>query len=135
MPFIQRNVPHMKTTFGTFALAIAATFLLGAGCVATPVLPTPTPTSTPTPTPTTTPILPPTTTTRTLTYLVSRVDTTKYCNGVDMDTAGYRKTITTQATTTTPPGDGSDTELVKTTFGLATTGMCQTVMKQLNNRD
>lgn len=49
-----------------------------------------------------------------------------------MDTAGYRKTITTQATTTTPPGDGSDIELVKTTIGLATTGMCQTVLKQLD---
>jgi hypothetical protein len=119
--------PHMKKTFGTFAIAIAATLLLGAGCVATPAMPTPTPT----PMPTTTPI-PPVTTTRTITYVISKADPTKYCNGVDMDTAGYRKTITTQVTTTTPSGDGSDIELVKTTIGLATTGMCHAALTQLD---
>ena len=38
-------------------------------------------------------------TTHTINYLISPEDTTKYCNGVDMDTDGYRKTITVQMTT------------------------------------
>lgn len=68
--------------------------------------------------------------TSSLTYLVSKEDTTKFCNGVDMDSAGYRKTIVTSITTDTPAMTQS--ELIKKTLDLATTGMCRTVLGQLD---
>ena len=70
--------------------------------------------------------------TSTISYLISKEDPTKYCNGADMDSAGYRKTIITEATTTAPKANMTETELVKNTIIAATTGMCQDVMKQLD---
>ncbi len=67
----------------------------------------------------------------TITYLVSNEDTTKYCNGADMDSAGYRKTITNEITTTTPKIDDSAIALARATLSLATTGMCANVWQGL----
>lgn len=70
--------------------------------------------------------------TLTITYLISKEDRTKYCNGADMDSAGYKKTIIIEATTTTTEADKTETELIKNTIIAATAGMCQNVMKQLD---
>ena len=67
---------------------------------------------------------------KTLTYLVSNEAEAKYCNGADMDSDGFRKTITTQITTDTPIDNMTITELAKATVVAATTGMCQEVLKQ-----
>lgn len=107
----------MKTEIGALSLVIMTVVFLGAGCVNPPSnQPSNNPNNTP----------------RTITYLVSKEDSTKYCNGADMDTVGYQKTITQTETTTTPPGDGSEVELIKTTLNAATSGMCQTVMNESN---
>ena len=63
-------------------------------------------------------------------YLISTEDSTKYCNGADMDTAGFRKTITKEMSTTTVPGK-SLAETAKQVAVLATDGMCQQVLKEL----
>jgi len=63
-------------------------------------------------------------------YLISEEDPTKYCNGADMDSAGYRKTITKEVTTTTVAATSS-VETAKQIAVLATDGMCQQVLKQL----
>ncbi len=66
-----------------------------------------------------------------ITYLISTQDTTKYCNGVDMNSVAYRKTIIT-LTTTTLPANLSEIGLVKFVINAATTGMCQTALNQLD---
>lgn len=72
------------------------------------------------------------TTTTTIAYLVSQEDTTKYCNGVDMDSAGYQKTITTKESTTTLEINPTKIQVIKTVLNAATTGMCNTVLSQLD---
>jgi hypothetical protein len=69
---------------------------------------------------------------QTLVYLVSTVDSTKYCNGVDMDSEGYRATITKQLTTNTPEVNPTTMQKIKTLINVATTGMCTEVLNQLN---
>lgn len=64
-----------------------------------------------------------------ITYLVSKQATTKYCDGVKMDSAGYRKTITSKVITDIPKNNLLLAQLVKQTAVLATTGMCQTAIK------
>ncbi len=71
------------------------------------------------------------TSTQTVTYLTSPDDTTNYCNGQNMNSAEYRKTITIPVTTTTA-ANLSQTELVKFVLNAATTGMCQAVLRQSN---
>jgi hypothetical protein len=107
----------MKIEIGTLTLLALAVVLSGAGCANQTLVQQPSNS---------------TAERRVITYLFSKEEPAKYCNGADMDTDGYQKTITQIATTTTPPGDGTEAELVKTTLGVATTGMCQTVMKQLD---
>ena len=70
--------------------------------------------------------------TATITYLISQEDTTKYCNGVDMDSAGYQKTITTEESTTTSEINPTKIQVIKTVLNAATTGMCNTVLSQLD---
>ncbi|MFA6486361.1 MAG: hypothetical protein WCT40_03275 [Candidatus Magasanikbacteria bacterium] len=66
-----------------------------------------------------------------ITYLISTEDKLKFCNGADMDSDGYRKTITQEITTTTIACDS----LAKTAQNIAviaTDGQCQTALKQLD---
>jgi hypothetical protein len=70
--------------------------------------------------------------TQKVTYLISEASTTKYCNGVDMDSAGYQKTITVKKSTSTEAVVPTTLQIVKTVISAATTGMCHTVMTGLN---
>lgn len=72
------------------------------------------------------------TTTKTITYFISQEDTTKYCNGEEMDSAGYQKTITTKESTTTLEINPTKIQVIKTVLNAATTGMCNTVLSQLD---
>jgi hypothetical protein len=65
-----------------------------------------------------------------ITYLISSEDPLKYCNGADMDSAGFRKTITVEMSSTTPETNLTLAQLAKKTAILATNGMCQTVLQQ-----
>jgi hypothetical protein len=70
-----------------------------------------------------------------ITYLVSKEDKTKYCNGgVTDDSAAYRKTIIAEAVSDISKANLTQAELAKQTAILATagSGMCQTAIKQLN---
>jgi hypothetical protein len=58
-----------------------------------------------------------------ITYLVSTSDSTKYCNGADMDSVGYQATITQERTTSTPSFAPTMNEIIKTVLNSATTGM------------
>ncbi len=66
-----------------------------------------------------------------ITYLSSTADSTTYCNGVQMDSAGYKKTITVGQTTSTLESNPTPIQLVKETIHAATAGMCRTVLDQL----
>lgn len=68
--------------------------------------------------------------TQTVEYLVSKEDTTKYCNGVDMDSLGYQKTINIKKATTTAETNPTRIQIIKTVLNAATTGMCRTVINQ-----
>jgi len=69
---------------------------------------------------------------QTITYLISKSDSTKYCNGADMDSAGYQKTIITERTTSTPELNTTVLQLIKSTINAATTGMCREALNQVN---
>ncbi len=66
-----------------------------------------------------------------MTVLVSAESSTAYCNGEQMDSNGYRKTLTHEKRIDLPPAGASDTEIVRAVIDAATEGMCQTVMRQL----
>ncbi len=66
-----------------------------------------------------------------ISYLSSTVDSTKYCNGVQMDSAGYQKTITVEQSTSTLESNPTPIQLVKETIHVATAGMCRTVLDSL----
>jgi hypothetical protein len=70
---------------------------------------------------------------RTMTVLVSAESPAAYCNGEQMDSDGYRKTLTREKPIDLPEG-ASDTEIVRAVLDAATEGMCQTVMRQLKYR-
>ena len=70
--------------------------------------------------------------TKTLTYLISTEAASKYCDGSNMDSAGYRKTITTQVATNISIDAMTTAELAKATVLAATTGQCQIALKQNN---
>ena len=70
-------------------------------------------------------------TSTTISYLISEADPLKYCNGADMDSVGYGKTITVEKSTTTPETNLTEAQIAKKTAILATSGMCQTVLSQL----
>lgn len=68
----------------------------------------------------------------TISFLSSKEVSTKYCNGADMDSVGYQKTITVEHMTSTLEKNPTPLQIVKETLHAATTGMCQTVLDQLN---
>lgn len=72
------------------------------------------------------------TATTTISYFISPEETTKYCNGDDMDSAGYEKTITIEKSTSTAEINPTKTQIIKTVIDAATTGMCHTVLSQLD---
>jgi hypothetical protein len=72
---------------------------------------------------------------RTMTVLVSSQSPSVYCNGEQMDSAGYRKTLTREKSLELPPEGASETDIVRAVVDAATQGMCQTVMRQLEYRN
>jgi hypothetical protein len=66
-------------------------------------------------------------------YLISKEDTTKYCNGADMNSDAYRKTITVEMSSTTPETNLTEAQLAKKRAILATSGMCQNVLRGLGD--
>lgn len=64
--------------------------------------------------------------------LVSTADSLKFCNGADMDSAGYRKTITKAVKITLVPAPKTEAELAKAVAIEATTGQCQNALKGLD---
>lgn len=69
-----------------------------------------------------------------MTVLVSDQASSAYCNGEQMDSAGYRKTLTREKRIELPPTGASDTAVVRAVADAATAGMCQTVMTKLEYR-
>lgn len=69
---------------------------------------------------------------RTITYLVSNENSQKYCNGADMDSAGYEKTITTEQSTNIVEANLTKIQIAKAVINAATTGMCREAMNTLD---
>ncbi|MHB8903826.1 MAG: Gmad2 immunoglobulin-like domain-containing protein [Patescibacteria group bacterium] len=67
-----------------------------------------------------------------ITYLVSKEDPIKYCNGADMDSVGYQKTITVKESTSTLEINPTKVQIIKAVINAATTGMCRSVLNQLD---
>lgn len=65
-----------------------------------------------------------------ITYLVSPIDSTKYCNGADMDSAGYRKTITVEQSTSASEVNPTKMQIIRTVIDAATDGMCREALDQ-----
>ncbi len=93
--------------------------------VQAPAAQSPSPSATSTP-----PSITPTSTT--ISYLISSAEPTVYCNGADMDSVGYQKTITVEKSTTTAVTNPTKLQLIKATIHAATHGMCRTVLDQLD---
>lgn len=70
-----------------------------------------------------------------MTVLLSGEPSSAYCNGEQMDSAGYRKTLTREKRIELPAPGASDTQVVRAVVDAATEGMCQTVMSQLEYRN
>jgi hypothetical protein len=70
-----------------------------------------------------------------MTVLVSAESPSAYCNGEQMDSDGYRKTLTREKPVALPPAGASETAIVQAVVDAATEGMCQTVMRQLVYRN
>src|SRR5512142_1430173 len=66
------------------------------------------------------------------TVMVSAAETTKYCNGADMDSDGYRKTITVERPFTPAAAGASDADRIRAVLAASTSGMCKTVMTKLD---
>jgi len=66
----------------------------------------------------------------TTSYLVSTADKLKFCNGADMDSDGYRKTITKEVIATIS-GNATMAQTAKNIAVLATDGQCQEALTQL----
>lgn len=71
---------------------------------------------------------------RTITVLVTSARETDYCDGEKMDSDGFRRTLTVEKAVTLPPPGATDNDRVRAVIDAATTGMCQSVMRQLNYR-
>lgn len=65
-----------------------------------------------------------------ITYLISKEEKTKFCDGNVMDSAGYKKTITTEVVSNVSKSGLTEDELVKETAILATDGMCKQALQQ-----
>lgn len=70
--------------------------------------------------------------TNTINYLISEEDTTVYCNGENMDSVGYKKTITILKSTSTKEINPTKLDIIKQTLGAATEGMCHSAIGNLN---
>ena len=70
-------------------------------------------------------------TSTTIPYVVSSGDALKYCNGADMDSVGYKKTLTVEMTTSTALVNPTLAQLANATIAAATTGMCHTALTAL----
>ncbi len=66
----------------------------------------------------------------TFTYLTSPSETTAYCNGENMNSTGYRASLTVQNTGIIAKSNPSTEEIIRATIDASTTGMCHTVMSQ-----
>ena len=66
----------------------------------------------------------------TFTYLTSPAETTAYCDGENMDSAGYRASLTVTNTGIIPKSNPTTEEIIRATIDASTTGMCHTVMSQ-----
>lgn len=66
----------------------------------------------------------------TFTYITSPEETTAYCNGETMDSAGYRASLTTKHTGTIAKPHPTIQEILRATIDASTTGMCHTVMSE-----
>lgn len=66
----------------------------------------------------------------TFTYLTSAEETTAYCDGANMDSEGYRASLTVVNTGTIAKPNPTPEEIIRATIDAATTGMCNTVMSQ-----
>lgn len=66
------------------------------------------------------------------TVLVSEAKTTDYCDGAKMDSDGYRKTLIKEQPFTPAPDSASEADRLRAVLAAATTGMCKTVMTQLD---
>jgi|GEM_PF-1484463 hypothetical protein len=67
----------------------------------------------------------------TFSYLVSQEDSTKYCNGAQMDSDAYRQTINVEKSATMPEANPSKLSLIKAVLDLATTGACHDLITKL----
>ena len=76
---------------------------------------------------------PPVATSTVINYLISKEDPLKYCNGADMNSDAFRKTITAPMSSTTPEINLTEAQLAKKTAILSTSGMCQDVLRQLGD--
>jgi len=131
----------MNNHISLYAAALASLMFIGAGCQPTQVAGTQTasppaavaPSVQPqAPQQAQTPEQPSTAASSTATILISAEDTTKYCNGADMDSDGYRKTITQEKTIILPHTGQTQEELVKAIVLFATSGMCRDALAQLD---
>jgi hypothetical protein len=66
----------------------------------------------------------------TFTYLTSAAETTAYCDGENMDSAGYQASLTVKNTGTIAKSNPSTEEKIRATIDASTTGMCHTAMSQ-----
>ncbi|HTX86876.1 MAG TPA: hypothetical protein VMC41_02330 [Candidatus Nanoarchaeia archaeon] len=120
----------MSAKISVFAIVIAAIAIVAAGC-SLPNYSSMTNQPQPAPVPAAAAPEAPAATSTTISYLVSREDTNKYCNGADMNSAAYRQTITVPMSSTTLETNLTEAQLAKETAILATSGMCQEVLRQL----
>lgn len=67
-----------------------------------------------------------------ITYLVSSEDPAKYCNGVDMDSVGYEKTINMKKTLDIEKNSLTKIQEVKAVIDAVTTGNCRTALAGLD---
>jgi hypothetical protein len=65
-------------------------------------------------------------------YLASSADMAKFCNGADMDSDGFRKTITVKKTAVATKSDLTPLELVQETLAAATGDRCVQVLNKAN---
>lgn len=67
-----------------------------------------------------------------ISYLISEEDTTEYCNGVDMNSDDYRKTINVKKYITSTEANPTNDQIIKEVVNASTSGMCNNVMNQLD---
>jgi len=136
------NTRFISTVFLCSALALA-----GAGCQSTDtVQPAPQPVSQPAPQPAPQPIPQPVTTQQvtstpsvaashvtSVTLYRSTEDPLKYCNGADMNSDGYRKTLTKQENISITTTSTSIGELARDVAIASTSGQMQEAFQQMPN--